>query len=84
MPFLSTIEEMALERGQHEGAKTTSQKHIIVALQNRFGNLPEALIEAINKIEDVSLLDGLFIPSITVNSLAEFEQLIKSNLSQQE
>ncbi|NCR75242.1 MAG: hypothetical protein GPI92_06455 [Microcystis aeruginosa K13-06] len=64
MPFLSTIEEMALE----EGAKLTNQKHIILALQSRFGEIPNSLIETINQIEDVSVLEGLFVPSITINS----------------
>ncbi|NCT64320.1 MAG: hypothetical protein GPJ03_15390 [Microcystis aeruginosa G13-01] len=49
MPFLSTIEEMDLE----EGAKLTNQKHIILALQSRFGEIPNSLIETINQIEDV-------------------------------
>jgi hypothetical protein len=76
MPFLSTIEEMALE----EGAKSTSQKHIILALQSRFREIPNSLIEIINQIEDVSLLESLFVPSITVNSLEEFQQLVNNSL----
>jgi hypothetical protein len=82
MPFLSTLEEMALEEGAKSGAKSTSQKHIILALQNRFGEIPNTLIETINQIEDVSLLESLFVPSITVNSLEEFEQLVNNSLSQ--
>jgi hypothetical protein len=77
MPFLSTIEEMALE----EGAKLTNQKHIILALQSRFGEIPNSLIETINQIEDVSVLEGLFVPSITINSLGEFQQLVNDSLS---
>jgi hypothetical protein len=77
MPFLSTIEEMALE----EGAKLTNQKHIILALQSRFGDIPNSLIETINQIEDVSVLEGLFVPSITINSLEEFQQLVNDSLS---
>jgi hypothetical protein len=77
MPFLSTIEEMALE----EGAKLTSQKHIILALQSRFGEIPNSLIETINQIEDVSVLESLFVPSITINSLGEFQQLVDDSLS---
>jgi len=75
--FLSTIEEMALE----EGAKLTNQKHIILALQSRFGEIPNSLIETINQIEDVSVLEGLFVPSITINSLGEFQQLVNDSLS---
>ncbi|NCS79396.1 MAG: hypothetical protein GPJ17_20230 [Microcystis aeruginosa K13-07] len=77
MPFLSTIEEMALE----EGAKLTNQKHIILALQSRFGKIPNSLIETINQIEDVSVLESLFVPSITINSLEEFQQLVDDSLS---
>ncbi|GCA84317.1 hypothetical protein MiHa_02288 [Microcystis aeruginosa NIES-2522] len=77
MPFLSTIEEMALE----EGAKLTNQKHIILALQSRFGEIPNSLIETINQIEDVSVLEGLFVPSITINSLEEFQHLVNDSLS---
>ncbi|MFO0150843.1 MAG: hypothetical protein ACK525_18715 [Microcystis sp.] len=77
MPFLSTIEEMALE----EGAKLTNQKHIILALQSRFGEIPNSLIETINQIEDVSVLESLFVPSITINSLEEFQHLVNDSLS---
>jgi hypothetical protein len=77
MPFLSTIEEMALE----EGAKLTNQKHIILALQSRFGEIPNSLIETINQIEDVSVLEGLFVPSITINSLGDFQHLVNDSLS---
>ena len=77
MPFLSTIEEMALE----EGAKLTSQKYIILALQSSFGEIPKSLIETINQIEDVSVLESLFVPSITINSLEEFQHLVNDSLS---
>ena len=77
MPFLSTIEEMDLE----EGAKLTNQKHIILALQSRFGEIPNSLIETINQIEDVSVLESLFVPSVTINSLGELQQLVNDSLS---
>ncbi len=81
MPFLSTIEEMALEEGAKSGVKLTSQKYIILALQSRFGEIPNSLIETINQIEDVSVLESLFVPSITINSLEEFQQLVNDSLS---
>ena len=81
MPFLSTIEEMALEEGAKSGAKLTSQKYIILALQSRFGEIPNSLIETINQIEDVSVLESLFVPSVTINSLGELQQLVNDSLS---
>jgi Putative transposase, YhgA-like len=79
MPFLSTIEEMALERGQQIGIKETRQQDILDLLERRFGKLPETLIKTIKKIDDLTFLKQLLIETITVNSLSEFEQLINHN-----
>jgi hypothetical protein len=80
MPLLTNLEKRSLEKG----AKEARKQDIIKLLQNRFVNIPESLIKTINQIDDMSLLETLLLPSVTVNSLAEFEQLIKSNQSQQE
>ena len=71
----------ALEQGTKTGAKSSSQKHIINLLQKRFGELPETLVENINQIEDISQLDQLVLETISVNSLAEFERLIKDAIT---
>jgi hypothetical protein len=81
MPFLSPIEEMALERGQQIAAKETRKQDIIKILQNRFDNLPDELVKSVNQIDDMSVLENLLLPSISVNSLEEFQQLINENLS---
>jgi len=52
-----------------------------LALQSRFGEIPNSLIETINQIEDVSVLESLFVPSITINSLEDFQQLVNDSLS---
>ncbi len=83
MPFLSTIEEMALERGQEKGAKETRQQDIFDLLETRFNTLPESLIKSIKQIDDLALLKYLHLQTIKVNSLEEFEQLIKQNLNNQ-
>lgn len=75
MPFLSTLEEMAIE----STAKSTNKKSIINLLQKRFGELPEALMENINKIDDISVLERLLLETISVSSVAEFEELVKDN-----
>lgn len=79
MPFLSTLEEMALEQGLEQGTKSTTQKHIINLLQKRFGDLPNSLIQTINNLENIPLLEQLLLETISVNSLAEFEQLLNLN-----
>ena len=90
MPFLSTLEEMALERGQEigqeigqeKGAKETYQQNIIDLLVKRFVILPETLIKTVKQIDDMALLKQLLMATITVNSVEEFEQLIKDSLNQ--
>ncbi|MBR8828773.1 MAG: hypothetical protein DSM107014_12875, partial [Gomphosphaeria aponina SAG 52.96 = DSM 107014] len=76
MPFLSTLEEMALEKGQEKGAKETSRKHIIKILQQRFGTLPENLITKVNQIDEMSLLEDLILQTISVNCVEEFQARI--------
>lgn len=87
MPFLSTIEEMALERGQEigqeKGAKEARQQDIFDLLETRFNTLPESLVKSLNKIDDLALLKELLIETIKVNSLEEFEALINQNSNNQ-
>ena len=85
MPFLTTIEEMALERGQEigqeKGAKETYQQNIIDLLKARFNSLPKSREKAIKQIDDLTRLKQLHLDTIRVNSVSEFEQLVNDNLS---
>ncbi|WP_353932049.1 hypothetical protein WJM97_05555 [Okeanomitos corallinicola TIOX110] len=81
MPFLSTIEEMALEKDQQKGAKETRKQDILKILQNRFDGLPDEMVTTINEIDDMSVLENLLLPSISVNCLAEFQQLLNDSLT---
>lgn len=79
MPLLSNIEQRAIART----AKETRQQDILDLLKARFNTLPESLVTTINKIDDLAFLKQLLVDTITVNSLAEFEQLIITNLTNQ-
>jgi len=80
MPFLSTIEELAEERGQVKGAKETCQQNIFDLLENRFGTVPEKLLETLKEINDLMALKQLLVQTISVNSLDEFQTLINAVL----
>lgn len=80
MPFLSTIEELAIERGQEKGAKETCRENICDLLENRFGSLPEKLMETLKEINDLTVLKQLILKTISVNSLDEFQTLIDAEL----
>jgi hypothetical protein len=87
MPLLTNIEQRALVRGQQIGqeraAKETNQQNIIDLLERRFGDLPESLVKNLKQIEDLTRLKQLLIETISVSSVAEFEQLINDNLANQ-
>jgi hypothetical protein len=72
MPLLTNIERRTI--------KKTEKKNIIKLVQVRFGNIPETLIENINKIDDISLLEQFLVSTISVSSLEEFAQLVNSYL----
>ena len=87
MEFLSTIEELAiergqkigLERGQEIGAKENCRQSIIDLLERRFNSLPETLVNAVNEIDNLAVLKQLLVETISVNSVSEFEELIKDD-----
>ena len=76
MEFLSTMEELAIERGQERGAKETYRQNILDLLERRFNSLPETLVKAVNQIDDLAWLKQLLLETITVNSVSEFEELL--------
>jgi hypothetical protein len=82
MPFLSTIEELAEERGQVKGAKETCQNNIIKILSKRFDHVTELMSNSITKIDDMLILENLLLSSISVPSLEEFQKLIDAELQQ--
>jgi phage terminase small subunit len=75
MRLLSNIEQRASIR--------ISQENIMELLEDRFGNLPESLVEKINQIKDLNRLKYLLRQTIHVNSVAEFEHLINDSLDNQ-
>ena len=83
MPFLSTFEEMAEKRGEERAEKSNSKKSIISLLKKRFGELPESLIESVNKIDEAAVLEQLLLETISVGSAEEFEELVKENLREE-
>ena len=79
MPFLSRIEEEAMEAGIQQERQQTLQvvrENVIEILQMRFQEVPPELNEALNKINDVSILKQLHRQAITVSSISEFQKLI--------
>ncbi|MBW4586861.1 transposase [Aetokthonos hydrillicola Thurmond2011] len=79
MRYVTSIERLAKEEERLHQAK----EYVIKSLRTRFGEAPESVVEAINSIEDPSLLEILFTNAITVSSIQEFQQLLTHTISKE-
>ncbi|MEW6494253.1 MAG: transposase [Cyanobacteriota bacterium] len=73
MPLLSRIELAA----KQEGILQTARENVLEVLEVRFEVVPSEVIEAVNRIEDTSLLKQLLRQAIAIPSIAEFQQLLE-------
>jgi hypothetical protein len=80
MALLSNMELRGIERATRQ----TLQSNIISLLQKRFETVPAELVEAINNIEDISELQSLLLETVSINSVADFQQLLSQNPNSQE
>jgi hypothetical protein len=72
MRYVTSIERLAKEEGKIE----TNRENIIKILQTRFGTIPKLTVDAINSINDLSVLETLFINAVTIASVDAFVQLV--------
>jgi hypothetical protein len=69
MPLLSRMELRAMQKGILQ----TARESVLEVLEIRFEVVPPELIEAINEIEDTSVLKQLHRQAIALDSLEEFQ-----------
>jgi len=77
MPYVTSFERLARIEGKQEGLSEgilqKGREDVIDVLTIRFSDVPPSLVEAINQIEDPSLLKTLLRQAITIGSIAEFQ-----------
>jgi hypothetical protein len=73
MPYVTSFERLARQEGLDEGILQKGREDVIDVLTIRFSDVPPSLVEAINQIEDPSLLKTLHRQAITIGSIAEFQ-----------
>ena len=56
----------------------SARTSVLDALETRFGRVPFAVREAVNRLEDPGMLRALHKQAILANSLEEFERLLAS------
>ncbi|NEP61826.1 MAG: transposase, partial [Symploca sp. SIO2G7] len=80
MPLLSHMEVRAMQKGIEKGiglgTVQTARESVLEVLAIRFEVVPPEIIEAINQIEDASVLKQLHRQAIAVSSMVDFQQLI--------
>ena len=69
MRYVTSIERLAKEEGVIQNARES----VIETLSTRFEEVPTEVVEAVNQIDDVSVLKTLLRRAILVSSIAEFE-----------
>ncbi|WP_445253255.1 hypothetical protein [Nostoc sp. 106C] len=74
MRYVTSIERLAKEEGIVENARES----VIEVLETRFGEVPSAIVEAINRIAEASVLKTLHKRAIAIPSTAEFKQVLDS------
>ncbi len=77
MPYITSIERIGIEKGLQQGLQQgflqNTRSNVIDILKARFGTAPETTVQAVNKIDDLSLLRLLLRKAATVASLEEFK-----------
>ncbi len=76
MRYVTSIERLAKEEGIEEGIVQNSRESVLEVLETRFGEVPTSIVEAINGINEPSLLKTLLKSAIAIPSTTEFQQLL--------
>jgi hypothetical protein len=69
MPYVTSVERIGIKKGIRES--------VIDNLEVRFEVVPQSIAEAIEEIEDVSILKMLHRKAVTVGSIDEFMRLLE-------
>ena len=67
------------EEGRKEGLLEAKRQDIYEILEERFGEVPEDIKEAVEKVTDVKVLSFLHRKSISVKDFDEFRKLLESS-----
>lgn len=85
MKYVTSIEQLAkqegLEQGLEQGTLQTNRENIIEILQMRFGAVPKPIVDAVNTINNVSVLKTLLRRAIAIGSVVEFQQTLNDTTS---
>lgn len=76
MPYITSIEEIGMEKGEQLGKLKNAKESVIEALEIRFENVPKTIVNSLNQINDLLYLKKLHKKAILIDSLVNFELLL--------
>jgi hypothetical protein len=74
MPYVTSIERMAIEEGREEGREEALIESILEILETRFTDVPQHLLEAMRQTGGEERLRRLRKLALTVNSIGDFAE----------
>jgi hypothetical protein len=78
MPFVTTLERVAMEEGLSKGQLLALRESIRDLLEERFGHTPPDIAARLEKESDAGILRSWLRRSATIESAAAFDRLIRS------
>ncbi|MDI6791482.1 MAG: hypothetical protein QME81_01250 [bacterium] len=76
MPYVTSVERIGIKKGIQQGLLEDGREMISEALDERFGEVPFFVSDAVNRIEDRDVLKSLLRRAIRCASLEEFERAL--------
>ena len=76
MRYVTSIEQMAMEKGMQQGMQQVAQGTLLAILENRFGPVAPEIVALIQQMTDVPTLQTWTIQAATIKSLLAFKQYI--------
>ncbi len=78
MPYMTSVERIGIEKGIEQGIEhgilQGARKAVLKVLEARFKEVPAAIEEKVNTIEDAATLDTLLEQAVKIESLEAFSK----------
>ena len=76
MPYITSIERLGIQQGIQQGILQNAREDILDILETRFADVPQSIVEEINRIDDSTILKMLLKRAIAMSSVEEFEKAL--------
>ena len=79
MPTIAeTLIEQGMQKGMQQGMLQNARELVIDILEARFDIIPRSILTTVNELDDPAVLKFLHKKAITIGSMEEFKQVIKT------